>query len=428
MRALHEHPAWTFVLLVVASVATPGAVVAEGHFTVTITKARITFNNQLAFAFAAESTAQWEGTPSTKKRFYRTFWGLSTFGYCYNSHPEPDKRCQAEGKTYYGPFPGTNNVNAVIKCLDADGCAAHSSQIFKPCCNDYPPLYYKALGELLVLSGSWQLESWKPTGDFEAQCRNDDDGCECGCSPIILDLAADGFRFTSAADGVDFDFAGEGGRGVRVGWTRTNGDDAFLAMDRNGDGRITYGAELFGNFTPQPATDEPNGYNALAQYDDLKAGGNGDEMITAEDEVWEELLLWLDANHDGRSQPRELEGLDVAGVEVIALRYRRSDERDKYGNALRYFSCAWVDNDMAAMPVWERRTPLLEDGREVLDPMNLRDRGIDLTRPDDWRLIQTTDVFFATAEMKTSDVVPAPPARGLQGASASAQCSVARSP
>lgn len=289
-------------------------------------------------------------------------------------------------------------------------------------------LYFKALGEVLKFDGSWKLESAKQSSSFSAPCRTSTDDCECGCSPIILDLAGNGFRFTSAADGVNFDFAGEGGQGVRVGWTSANGDDAFLAMDRNGDGRITYGAELFGNFTPQPATDAPNGYNALAPYDDPKLGGNGDGLITPVDEVWEDLLIWLDANHDGISQPWELEGLDEAGVEVVALRYRRSNERDGYGNALRYFSWACVANDVVDMPVWEQQTLLLDNSRDVLDPMNLRDRGIGVTRPDDWRLIQITDVFFATAEMASSEVVPAPPERRLQGAGESAQCSVARSP
>jgi hypothetical protein len=70
-----------------------------------------------------------------------------------------------------------------------------------------------------------------------------------------------------------------------MGWT-ANANNAFLVLDRNGDGVINGGAGMFGNFTPQPSSPNPNGFLALAVYDDPTNGGNGDGMIDARDQIF----------------------------------------------------------------------------------------------------------------------------------------------
>ena len=84
--------------------------------------------------------------------------------------------------------------------------------------------------------------------------------------PFIVDTARDGYRLTSVDNGVRFDLNADGVP-EQVAWTRRDSDDAFLALDRNGNGRIDDGSELFGNYTPArpdtPGVTTPNGFEAL---------------------------------------------------------------------------------------------------------------------------------------------------------------------
>lgn len=158
--------------------------------------------------------------------------------------------------------------------------------------------------------------------------------CTPCTSPIILDLSGHGFFLTNAGGGVLFDITGSG-HPIQMGWTAMGADNAFLALP-GPDGLIHNGKELFGNFTPQPPSENPNGFAALAVYDDPKNGGNGNGEIDPGDAVFSSLRLWIDANHDGICQPEELHKLASLGLTSISLHYREDKRTDQYGNMFRY--------------------------------------------------------------------------------------------
>lgn len=182
-------------------------------------------------------------------------------------------------------------------------------------------------------------------------CFYPDTGCEsgleangrCCCTwdtPIIIDVLGNGFDLTSVENGVNFDLHGVGVTS-RISWTAPNSDDAFLALDRNGNGVIDNGSELFGNTTPQS---EPvqgvtrNGFFALAEYDKPANGGNADGVIDRRDAAYESLRLWRDLNHNGVSEPGELGRLLDWQVQAISLEFKESRRRDEWGNGFRYRS------------------------------------------------------------------------------------------
>ena len=126
--------------------------------------------------------------------------------------------------------------------------------------------------------------------------------------PLVLDLASNGLRTRGLLDAVSFDLDADGRRD-RI--SAPAGDDALLALDRNGTGRIDDGRELFGD-----QNGAANGFAELARLD-----ANRDGRLDAQDAAFQQLRL-LRFDSQGRQQ---LQSLEQAGVSAINLRARDVD-------------------------------------------------------------------------------------------------------
>jgi hypothetical protein len=137
---------------------------------------------------------------------------------------------------------------------------------------------------------------------------------------------------------VNFDLSADGVLERRA-WTASGSDDAWLVLDRDGNGAIDSGEEMFGDATPQPPPpdgDRPNGFLALAVFDRAEQGGNGDGVVDERDAVFPRLRLWRDADHSGTSEAAELHPLSALGVARLHLDYKESRRVDEHGNRFRY--------------------------------------------------------------------------------------------
>ncbi|MDU8925276.1 calcium-binding protein, partial [Pasteurellaceae bacterium LIM206] len=155
--------------------------------------------------------------------------------------------------------------------------------------------------------------------------------------PLIIDMDGNGIKTISLNKNVFFDldnnlFA------ENTGWIDKG--DAFLVWDRDNNGIIDSGNELFGNHTllanGQKAA---NGFTALAELD-----ANKDGLFDSNDEAWAKLQLWFDRNQNGISEEGELMKLSESGIKGIDLTYQNSKQTDENGNEHReHSSVTWND-------------------------------------------------------------------------------------
>jgi hypothetical protein len=132
--------------------------------------------------------------------------------------------------------------------------------------------------------------------------------------PISLDLSGNGRIDTvsNSSSNITFDWD-DSGYQKQVEWLNTQ--DAFLALDRNLDGRIDTGSELFSN---SKLADSVKGTRSLNWVD---ADANG--LINANDPVYNALRVWRDLNGNGiadtGSGSQELQSLSGVGISQLSI-------------------------------------------------------------------------------------------------------------
>lgn len=102
--------------------------------------------------------------------------------------------------------------------------------------------------------------------------------------------------------------------GVKTGTGWLKGDDAWLVLNRNGDGQIDSSRELFGVDAQNTRVDGTtgtalNGFQALASLD-----ADHDGVFNAQDAAFKQVRLWQDLNADGIRQTAELSTLEANGI------------------------------------------------------------------------------------------------------------------
>ena len=167
-------------------------------------------------------------------------------------------------------------------------------------------------------------------------------------SPITLDLNGNQNLSVSFNQGVRFDLKASGSL-LKTGWVESG--DGLLAMDRNGDGIINSGAELFGNSTRLPnGKPAANGFAALSALD-----ANQDKVIDAKDAAWSKLKVWIDRNSDGKTDPGELVSLDNVGITSLRLGAKSSTATENGNKFALISSYAKTDGSHGLMAdVWFR--------------------------------------------------------------------------
>jgi Ca2+-binding RTX toxin-like protein len=274
----------------------------------------------------------------------------------------------AQAMTYFGLFPDNLPYGKITHILSAEFPVKTSG--YGLFIGDIVALAGRSHGiqsviDILSKPGAYYVPEsslcWWPVNIVES-IRSLFKTAETVISPIVLDLDGDGVETTGVKSGAFFDHDGNG-FAEQTAWVKA--DDGLLVFDKNGNGTIDNGLELFGDHTLlADGTRAANGFQALAELD-----GNADGKIDAGDAAYADLKIWQDADGDGYSTPGELRTLSELGIAAIDTGFTQSALVDANGNAHQQAgSYQKTDGSTGiATDVWFRADKMFSITAEMLD-------------------------------------------------------------
>ena len=287
------------------------------------------------------------------------------------SYSESKTNADSSSKTWTGAYDAKGNlVSSTETYANADGSTYSFSEIYDKDSNQTTVTEtqtgadgHVTFTDTYVVPGP--IDNGGPDSDGEENLNNARELFNQSSqviSPVILDLDRDGVETTGLTNGVHFDHD-DNGFAEQTSWVSS--DDGILVMDRNGNGIIDNGTELFGNETLlQNGQKAANGFQALAELD-----GNSDGKIDADDAAYTQLLIWKDINGDGYSSHNELFTLNELGIQSINTSYYDSSYIDANGNEYKQVgSFTRTDNSRGtAADVWFQTDKMHTIANEWLD-------------------------------------------------------------
>jgi len=162
---------------------------------------------------------------------------------------------------------------------------------------EHEKLDFSTIGHVQTDKGSIDLNlNFSMSRDFAIEHRID---IYSAFDPLIINL--DGDIPDLSTDTFSFDLDNDGEKNQISTLASGNG---FLALDKNLDGVVNQGSELFGTLTG-------NGFGELSEYDK-----DGNHWIDENDSIFDKLRIWLKNEDDNE---RELVGLGEVGIGAIFL-------------------------------------------------------------------------------------------------------------
>lgn len=139
--------------------------------------------------------------------------------------------------------------------------------------------------------------------------------------PLIIDLGKQGIELTTLDNGVNFDIDNNT-FAEKTAWIGL--EDGFLVLDRNENGKIDNGGELFGDqVILKSGLKSTSGFEALMEFDENKDG-----VIDKKDAIYSSLKVWIDENQNGISESNELKTLTELSISSINLKITQEGKID----------------------------------------------------------------------------------------------------